>query len=351
MYTDYGLEETVYRAMPVSTKQEELTISFLVSTRNAIPMDAVDVMFLFRLVQSGLIFMAMAAGIVCLWHIFYFRRKSCANSGTSFGIVFAGFVHLIICVRMLSIAEEPVVLPNQAPAHLCLDYTIQALYANSIVYIFILHNLIFNHAQTTVGALFIWILSIGSIYTGLVLIWDTSGAQDVAHLNQRNFLSFTDSPKGRLEAFVSVCEKHLSSEITNVMIEYLILYLPVIIIVTWALARNFMQTREVSMLKLDILSNKECVTNSKTCDCVKLNTVLVAVLVNSAILLFLAKPGYMLYACLTSGYFRDIIPSILQTVLFTHICSQYICKVIVQRRREIQTQQVCKCETENSATV
>ncbi|KAH3785388.1 hypothetical protein DPMN_163476 [Dreissena polymorpha] len=205
-------------------------------------MDAIDVIFLFRLLQSGLIFMAMAAGIVCLWHI-VFRRKSCANAGTIFAMVFAGFVHLIICVRMLSIAEKPVVLPNQAPAHLCLDYTIPALYANSIVHIFILHNIIFNNTQTTVGALLIWILSIGTILTGLVLIWDTSGAQTVSHLNQRNFLSLMDSPKGRLEAFLSVCEKHLSSEITNLMIEYLLLYLPVVIIVTWALARNFLRTR------------------------------------------------------------------------------------------------------------
>ncbi|KAH3785357.1 hypothetical protein DPMN_163444 [Dreissena polymorpha] len=349
MHSVYGV--LTNSQMPVFTKQEELTISFHVNTRNAISMDAVEVIFLFRLVQSGLIFMAMAASIVCLWHIIYFRRKSCANAGTIFAMVFAGFVHLIICVRMLSIAEEPVVLPNQAPAHLCLDYTIPALYANSIVYIFILHNLIFNHAQTTVGALLIWILSIGSILTGLVLISDTSGAQTVSHLNQRNFLSLMDSPKGHIEAFVSVCEKHISSEIANVMIEYLLLYLPVVIIVTWALARKFLQTGEVSMLKLAILSNKECVTNSQTCDCVKLNTVLVAVLVNSAILLFIAKPGYMLYAHATSGYFRDIIPSLLQTVLFTYICAEYIGKVIVQRRREIQTQQGCKCETENSATV
>ncbi|KAH3785354.1 hypothetical protein DPMN_163441 [Dreissena polymorpha] len=93
------------------------------------------------------------------------------------------------------------------------------------------------------------------------------------------------------------------------------------------------------MLRLDILSNKECVTNSKTCDCVKFNTVLVAVLVHSFILLFIAKPGCMLYARATSGYFWDIIPSLLQTVLYTCICIDYIFKVIVQRRREIQTQQ------------
>ncbi|KAH3785387.1 hypothetical protein DPMN_163475 [Dreissena polymorpha] len=105
------------------------------------------------------------------------------------------------------------------------------------------------------------------------------------------------------------------------------------------------------MLKLDILSNRECVTISKTCDCVKLNTVLVAVLVNSAILLFIAKPGYMLYARATSGYFRDIIPTLLQTVLWTYICAEYINKVIIQRRREVQIQHGCKCDSENHATV
>ncbi|KAH3871732.1 uncharacterized protein LOC127868567 [Dreissena polymorpha] len=305
-----------------------------------------EAVFVFQLIQYGNVFMTLVAGIVCLGHIVFVLRKSCLNAGFLFALTFACFCHILVCGHLKVLALETA---YRTRVNVCIDYSLPAMIANAGIFMLIIHKISLHIAATSVVAAIIRVFSFCSILAGLVFTFSSSVNQGMTLLNQVSFMSILATPNSHLDASWLICEKRVSREITNVIIEYLFVYLPVVVVAMWAFVRRFRRTKEISCLKVVILSNKECGSKSGTCACDKLNAGLVLVLSFNAILLLIVKPGYMVYAHATSGNFRDLISSLLPMALLQVICIEYILKVIVQRGRgTIWTQE---CNRDHQKTV
>ena len=86
-----------------------------------------------------------------------------------------------------------------------------------------------------------------------------------------------------------------------------------------------------TLMKLPVLSSHQCVTRD-FCSCVRLKFVLSTIVIYSGVILIHVRPVFILYAHATTGYFRDILPSLLQTTMYSFLCFEYVCKVILSKQ-------------------
>ncbi|WAR21971.1 hypothetical protein MAR_015945 [Mya arenaria] len=314
------------------------------------PDDLSTVMFIFKLFQSGLIFTALVAGVICVGHVVFVRRKNCRNTTTLFAVMLSGFLHMIACVCMLTISEKYTTrLANlgHLSAGSCMDYSMTAALANAVVLVFIVHNIFVQNFKWSVCSCLAYAVTLGSIVTGSVFILKIVPQNSQLPVAQQSLVTLGTAGSQHVEVFWSVCQKNAHEERWALLTEYVLIYLPVIVTVLVALCINKTKQTEVDTTELRILSNIECNVPGLKCDCVQLNTAMVAVLIYSAIVLLMVRPGYIMYAYATSGYFRDILPSLLQTVMFTFICSEYIGKVLIRPQycnNEVKSSCNCDCE-------
>lgn len=86
-----------------------------------------------------------------------------------------------------------------------------------------------------------------------------------------------------------------------------------------------------SFTKLPVLSSRDCVTKG-FCSCVRLKPALSTIVIYSGLILIIVRPLFILYAHATTGYFRDMLPSLLHTTLFCFLCFEYISKVVCAKK-------------------
>ena len=81
---------------------------------------------------------------------------------------------------------------------------------------------------------------------------------------------------------------------------------------------------EAALVRLKILDHGCQEKGFTSCICTRLNTAYAAILFYSFIVLFIGRPAMILHGHMTSGAFRDIFPSLLQSVAYCFFCSEYI---------------------------
>ncbi|XP_052781102.1 uncharacterized protein LOC128217770 [Mya arenaria] len=308
------------------------------------------VMFIFQLFQSGFIFTAFVAGAICVGHLVLIRRKYCRNTTTLFAVVLSGFLHLIASVYMLTIAENYMKKRvKQGPPSVgsCMDYSMTAAFANGVVLVFIVHNVYVQNFKWSMSSCLAYAGTLGCIITGSFSIIKIVPQNSPLPVEQHSFVTLGTYGSQHFDVFLSVYQKNVYEERWSILVEYLVIYVPVMFTVLAALYTNRTKQTEVTITELKILSNKECNVSGFNCNCVKLNSVMVAILLYITFVLLIVRPGYILYAHATSGYFWDILPSLLPTVIFTFICSEYIGKVLIRSQywnNEVKSNGYCDCK-------
>ncbi|XP_052818516.1 uncharacterized protein LOC128244560 [Mya arenaria] len=302
------------------------------------------------LFQSGFIFTAFVAGAICVGHLVLIRRKYCPNTTTLFAVVLSGFLHLIASVCMLTIAENYMKKRvKQGPPSVGsrMDYSMTAAIANGVVLEFIVHNVYVQNFKWSMSSCLAYAGTLDCIITGSFSVIKIVPQNSPLQVAQHSLVTLETYGSGNLDVFFSVCQKNVSEERWAIPAEYLVIYVPVMVTVLVALYRNRTKQTEVTITELKFLSNKKCNVSVFNCNCVKLNSAMVAVLLYIIFVVLIVRPGYILYAHATSGYFWDILPSLLQTVIFTFICSEYIHKVLIRSQywnNEVKSNGYCDCK-------
>ncbi|XP_053407658.1 uncharacterized protein LOC128559579 [Mercenaria mercenaria] len=292
-----------------------------------------DTMFVFELFQSGLIFSALTAGLVSICHVIYCRAIICRNSSLLLVLILTGFCHMLVCVYLLQISEQSALyeIPNGGHQR-CTDYYLPATLANTIILASIVHNIIRLNVKSMVCAGIVWAVSVGSIVVGLLCLARLHEFSPPV-MQQETFVSLGRSNETHLDVFWSVCKKEVYAEKIRLLAEYGLIYIPVIIIVLFAWHRSFKRNKDASLLRIRIVDTSCCDDETDLCVCSRLGPTFVAVLAYSAVILLIARPVMIMYAHATSGYFRDILPSLLHTVMYCFICSEYLSRALRYQTR------------------
>lgn len=285
-----------------------------------------SIMWLYKVFQNGLIFVSLVAGLAVTGHMLYCRSTKCRNWFTVFATVVTGFFHMMICLFLLSLSE--LTGYNELPhggEQGCVDYTPAANTANVIVLTLIALNVIkqnFSSPLKTACAIGIQILLSS---TGFIIL--TMGRPDQpSDMRQTVFLTLGHKDTSHIDIFWSVCQKKISNEHFSLICEYGLIYIPIGVMVLIAWYKTYRRTGDIALIRMKVLDAncKRDVLSSTPCICTKLNTAFVAVLFYAFLVLFIGRPIMILYGHMTSGFYRDILPSLLQTVLYCFICSEYI---------------------------
>ncbi|XP_052798574.1 uncharacterized protein LOC128230393 isoform X2 [Mya arenaria] len=279
-----------------------------------------------------MIFTAIVAGIICCGHLVFVRRKYCRNTTTLMAVVLSGFLHLIACVCMLTIAEKNTeILVKQRPPSVgsCLDNWMTARYANTMVLVVIIHNVFVQNFKWSLSSCLPYAGILGCIITGSVFVIKRVPQNSSLPVAQHSLVTLGTSGSQHVNVFLSVCQKNVYEERWAILAEYFLIYVPVIVTIFAALCMNRTKQSDVTITELKIISNRECNVLRANCNCVKLNSVMIALLSYFTLVILFVNPGYILFAAATSGFFWDIWPSFLQIVFYTSFCSDYIGKVIL----------------------
>lgn len=287
-------------------------------------------MFLFKLFQSGLIFTALVSGLICLTHLIYCRTTNCRNSATISAMLLVGFCHMIACVYLLEMSEESADYgAGYAENQGCVDYFIPATFSNTAVLVIIIHNIIRYNWTSKLGAVLTWTIALGSVLVGLSFILCNQN-DSLVGVGQESIMTLGSKNQTHLDVFWSVCRKDLYNEKYRLVYEYGLIYFPVVIVILSGWYQSHRETKG-SLFNLKIISNESCDCKWETCDCSNLNPALIAILIYSAVVLLLARPLEILYARSTDGYFRDVLPGLLHTVMYCFLCSEYISKIVFKK--------------------
>lgn len=292
-----------------------------------------DTMFIFEVFQNGLIFAALTAGFVCIFHVMYCRAVVCRNSSLLLALLLTGLCHMLICVFLLHISEQSALIElprggNQA----CIDYYLPATIANSITLIVIVHNIIRQNVKPTILAVIVWGIAFGSIFAGLMCVVQLLGFNP-PKLHQETFITVGGKNETHLDVFWSVCKKDVHAEKLRLLAEYGLIFLPITVIVLFAWYRSFKRNKEMSFLKIRIVDTDCCDNKTEVCVCSGLGPTFSAILAYSALILLIVRPVFIAHAYLTTGYYRDILPSLLHTVMYCFICSEYLTRVFKRNPR------------------
>ncbi|XP_052815855.1 uncharacterized protein LOC128242656 [Mya arenaria] len=228
-----------------------------------------------------------------------------------------------------------------------MDYSMTAAIANGVVLEFIVHNVYVQNFKWSMSSCLAYAGTLDCIITGSFSVIKIVPQNSPLQVAQHSLVTLETYGSGNLDVFFSVCQKNVSEERWAIPAEYLVIYVPVMVTVLVALYRNRTKQTEVTITELKFLSNKKCNVSVFNCNCVKLNSAMVAVLLYIIFVVLIVRPGYILYAHATSGYFWDILPSLLQTVIFTFICSEYIHKVLIRSQywnNEVKSNGYCDCK-------
>lgn len=88
---------------------------------------------------------------------------------------------------------------------------------------------------------------------------------------------------------------------------------------------------------MQIIDTNCCDDETDLCVCSRLGPAFVAILAYSAVILLIGRPAMIAHAYATSGNFRDILPSLLHTVMYCFICSEYLTKALKHNFKIVYT--------------
>ncbi|XP_052773134.1 uncharacterized protein LOC128211977 isoform X1 [Mya arenaria] len=218
--------------------------------------DLSHVMFIFQLFQSGLIFTALMAGAICVGHL-VLMRKYCRNTTTLVAVVLSGFFHLIASVRMLTIAENYMkrrVQQGPPSVDSCLDYSMTEAFANGVVLVLIVHNVFVQNFKRSMSSCLAYAGTLGCIITGSFSVIKIVPQNSPLPVTQHSLETLGTYGSQHFTVFLFVCQKNVYEERWAILVEYLVIYLPVMFTVLVALCRNrTKQTAGYSLLDITLL--------------------------------------------------------------------------------------------------
>lgn len=297
---------------------------YIVDIQN--PFETQSIMWLYKVFQNGLVFVSLVAGIAVTSHMVYCRAAKCRNWLTVFTTVVTGFFHMITCLYLLGLSELSghSELPHGGQPD-CVDYSPTANVANVIILTLVAVNVIRQNfsAPWKYSAMVLQVLLSS---TGLLILTRNSANQS-SDMRQDVFIELgkrEGSP--HIDVFWSVCQKLVSDEKLTLFCEYGLIYIPVAVTFLLVWYKTYRRTGDIALIRVKVL-DANCGTEGTSfhpCICTKLNTAFVAIIFYSFIVIFIGRPAMIIYGHLTSGYYRDILPSLLQTVMYCFLCSEYI---------------------------
>ncbi|WAR13672.1 hypothetical protein MAR_027852 [Mya arenaria] len=202
--------------------------------------DLSHVMFIFQLFQSGLIFTALMAGAICVGHL-VLMRKYCRNTTTLVAVVLSGFFHLIASVRMLTIAENYMkrrVQQGPPSVDSCLDYSMTEAFANGVVLVLIVHYVFAQNFKRSMSSCLAYAGTLGCIITGSFSVIKIVPQNSPLPVTQHSLETLGTYGSQHFTVFLFVCQKNVYEERWAILVEYLVIYLPVMFTVLVALCRN-----------------------------------------------------------------------------------------------------------------
>ncbi|XP_052816596.1 uncharacterized protein LOC128243103 isoform X3 [Mya arenaria] len=203
--------------------------------------DLSHAMFIFQLLQKGMIFTALVVGVICCGHLVFVRRKYCRNTTTLLAVVLPGFFHLIACVKVLIIAEKNTVIRGKEgtpSVGLCLDYLMTAVCANTVVIVVIIHNIFVKNFKWSVSSCLAYAGILSCIITGSFFVINRVPQYSSLQVAQHSPVTLGTPGNQHIEVFLSVCQKNVYEERWAILAEYLLIYIPVIVTVLAALCMN-----------------------------------------------------------------------------------------------------------------
>lgn len=225
--------------------------------------------YVFQLLQSGIIFIALVAGVVSLTHILYFRFRTCANSGSLAVLVLVGLIHLISGIYQLQFSEYST--ENGFPGCKtggCLDMYVISTICNTLMLLVIVCKVITNNASTKVQALLSLACFSLTTFLGLGMILrspdnnQTKENDSIATLGKEN--------QTHLEVFLSFCQKSVMEESYRLWFEYSLVYFPATFVVFVAWYRTKHQTKgklqSKSKTLCQAITGRVCQTNCLHCN-------------------------------------------------------------------------------------
>lgn len=285
-----------------------------------------ETMWLYKVFQNGLVFVALVAGIFVAGHMLYCRSLRCRNWLLVFTTVVTGFFHMITCLFLLGLSEISGI--NELPLggqQDCVDYSSSATVANAVVLTFVAISIIRQNSYSSLKMYCAMCLQIITSSIGLIVSSSYIAGRPV-NMQQKVFMTLGKKDTSHIDVFWSVCQTNISEEHYRLLYEYGLIYIPVVVTVLSTWYRTYRRTGDIALVRMKILDSS-CQTSDfcKTpCICTKLNTAFAALLFYSFLVLFAGRPAMIIYGHMTSGFFRDILPSLLQTVMFCFISSEYI---------------------------
>ncbi|WAR13661.1 hypothetical protein MAR_027841 [Mya arenaria] len=198
--------------------------------------DLSHAMFIFQLLQKGMIFTALVVGVICCGHLVFVRRKYCRNTTTLLAVVLPGFFHLIACVKVLIIAEKNTVIRGKEgtpSVGLCLDYLMTANFKWSV-----------SSCLAYAGIL-------SCIITGSFFVINRVPQYSSLQVAQHSPVTLGTPGNQHIEVFLSVCQKNVYEERWAILAEYLLIYIPVIVTVLAALCMN--KTKQTDYIRKVLL--------------------------------------------------------------------------------------------------
>ncbi|XP_052816597.1 uncharacterized protein LOC128243103 isoform X4 [Mya arenaria] len=214
--------------------------------------DLSHAMFIFQLLQKGMIFTALVVGVICCGHLVFVRRKYCRNTTTLLAVVLPGFFHLIACVKVLIIAEKNTVIRGKEgtpSVGLCLDYLMTAVCANTVVIVVIIHNIFVKNFKWSVSSCLAYAGILSCIITGSFFVINRVPQYSSLQVAQHSPVTLGTPGNQHIEVFLSVCQKNVYEERWAILAEYLLIYIPVIVTVLAALCMN--KTKQTGKGQID----------------------------------------------------------------------------------------------------
>lgn len=189
--------------------------------------------FMYEILQSGLIFCALVAGIASLLHVLCCRSGTCSNTSLFSIMMVAGLCHLVSSVYLLHSSEYLSERGNSVKCKQreCMDYYTPATVANTVILAVITSSILFNSLSTRLKAWLTCSLYIFTIFCGLYMSVNVPEDIRTGRPENDSLLSLGPNNNTHLDVFLSVCPTSISQERFRLWYEYSLIYLPMLIVV------------------------------------------------------------------------------------------------------------------------
>lgn len=276
----------------------------------------ISIMNTFGLIQGFIVIFSLVAGATILLKVMFIR---CKNFSTIFLVTLSGFFHCFYCVVILNYVKQSL---NGDCHHGCLDFYPVSILSNAIIFLAITLSAMKTEAENTKRSHPIQkvLLTFDTIMGTALLLYANSLEKDHLETEHKPSLDIVKS----VHMYFTVCEKDIHKVSYIFAIEYILFYAPLIWILVNILRQNYLRDEDFRMYKFQIL--RKCCHDYENddCRCNLFNTLFQAILFYNGVCLLVIRPIFIFYSLADNSLYRDILPSLTNTVMFVLLCIEYL---------------------------